>query len=296
MSIRAPAPILIAGATASGKSALALELATRLGGVVINADSMQVYAELPLLSARPSAEDEALAPHRLYGHVRAIQPYSVSHWLDDIALVLAEARAAGLRPIVVGGTGLYFKALMQGLSPVPPIPPEVREKWRELARLRSPEELHRLLQELDPVMAGRLAVRDVQRVTRALEVIEGSGRSLAEWQRTAGEPLVDPETADRRLVVRPREELHRRCDLRFDLMMKAGALDEVRALLQLGLPPDCLAMRALGVPPLAAHLSGRLSFDEAVARAKVETRQYVKRQETWARRYMAEWTIWQVKQ
>jgi tRNA dimethylallyltransferase len=281
---------LIAGPTASGKSALALELATRHGGIVVNADSMQVYAELPILSARPSVEDEARVPHRLYGHVRASEPYSVSHWLEDVAVALAEAHATGLRPIVVGGTGLYFNALTQGLSPVPPVADEVRERWRQMARVTTPEELHRLLKERDPVMARRLAVRDVQRVTRALEVMEASGRSLAEWQQTAGEPLVDPETADRRIVVRPRDELHWRCDLRFDLMLEAGALGEVRALLQLDLPVDNLAMRALGVRPLAAHLADQLSLDEAIARAKAETRQYVKRQETWARRYMAEWT------
>lgn len=286
-----PGPILIAGPTASGKSALALELAEACGGVVINADSMQVYAELGILSARPSDEDEARAPHRLYGHVPASEPYSVARWLEDVAHVVAEAEASGRRPIIVGGTGLYFQALTEGLSPLPPISADIRQHWRSQSQQVQPEALHAMLRERDPVMADRLAPSDAQRVTRALEVVEATGRSLAEWQKVRTRPLVDRASAECWLVSRPREELHRRCDQRFDLMIQAGALQEVQALMQLGLPAGLPAMRALGVQPLAAHLAGRLALDEAVARAKAETRQYVKRQETWARRYMADWPI-----
>jgi tRNA dimethylallyltransferase len=288
-------PILIAGPTASGKSALALKIAEACGGVVINADSMQVYAELGILSARPSAEDEARVPHRLYGHVPASEPYSVARWLEDVASVLAEATASGRRPIIVGGTGLYFQALTEGLSPLPPIPDDLREHWRSLSQQVQPAVLHAMLRARDPVMADRLAPSDAQRITRALEVVEATGRSLAEWQKVRCRPLVDRATAECWLVSRPRDELHRRCDQRFDLMIQAGALQEVNALMQLGLAPQLPAMRALGVRPLAAHLQGRLSLGAAIARAKIETRQYVKRQETWARRQMPDWRSYEAK-
>ena len=291
-----PGPILIAGPTASGKSALALERAEACGGVVINADSMQVYAELSILSARPSAQDEARAPHRLYGHVPASEAYSVARWLEDVARVLAEATASGRRPIIVGGTGLYFQALTEGLSPLPPIPADLREHWRRLSQQVEPAALHAMLRDRDPVMADRLSPSDAQRITRALEVLEATGRSLAEWQMVRARPLVDLTSAECWLVSRPRGELHRRCDQRFDLMMQAGALQEVSALMQLRLPPTLPAMRALGVRPLAAHLEGWLPLEVAVARAKVETRQYVKRQETWARRYMADWQRYEIAQ
>lgn len=282
-------PILIAGPTASGKSALALQLARRHDGIVINADSMQVYRELRILTARPSADEEAIAPHRLYGHVSVAEAYSVARWLDDVATVLDEAERSGARAIIVGGTGLYFKALTEGLSPVPAVAPAVRRRWREAAAVAGPGELHRMLAERDPAMAARLAPGDAQRIARALEVIEGTGRSLAEWQALPGRQLVDPTRAERILVNLPRSELQQRCDQRFDAMVAAGALDEVQRLQALSLPSDAPAMRALGVAALAAHLDGRLALDEAVARAKLETHQYVKRQLTWARKHMRDW-------
>ncbi|MGD9804778.1 MAG: tRNA (adenosine(37)-N6)-dimethylallyltransferase MiaA [Hyphomicrobiaceae bacterium] len=288
MTIAACTAILIAGPTASGKSALALDLARQRGGVIINADSMQVYRELRILTARPSEHEERSAPHRLYGHVSAADAYSVTRWLADVETALAEARDLGLCPIIVGGTGLYFKALTEGLSPVPPVPSEVRERWRAEARER-PEHLHEMLRQRDPIMAQRLGGSDVQRITRALEVIDATGASLAEWQSRPGDPLVRAETCERVLVVRPRAELHSRCDRRFDEMMAMGALDEVRALGQMNLPSELPAMRALGVAPLMAHLGGHLTLAEAVERAKTETRQYVKRQETWVRKFMRDW-------
>lgn len=280
--------ILIAGPTASGKSALALDLARKRGGVIINADSMQVYRELRILTARPCVEDEQAAPHRLYGHVLAAASYSVARWLTDVEAALSEAQRTGLCPIIVGGTGLYFKALTEGLSPVPAIPDEVRERWRREAR-EDPVQLYETLRARDPAMAARLAPGDAQRITRALEVLDATGISLAAWQGRSGRPLLDPETCERLLVVRSREDLHRRCDERFDVMMSMGALDEVRALVQLELTAELPAMRALGVAPLAAHIRGTLSLEEAVARGKAETRQYVKRQETWVRKFMASW-------
>ena len=283
-------PLLIAGPTASGKSALALEVARRDGGLVINADSMQVYRELPVLTARPSPDDETAAPHRLYGHVASAEGYSVARWLEDVARALDEAARSERRPIVVGGTGLYFKALSEGLSPVPPIPDEVRLHWRRMAAELPPGALHAELARRDADLARRLAPGDIQRVTRALEVVEATGQSLSVWQSHLGQPLIATNEAECVVVAVPRDELHRRCDRRFDQMMAAGALDEVRALLRLAVPADRPAMRALGVRPLARHLAGEVSLDEAIAMSKVETRQYVKRQETWLARFMSDWS------
>jgi tRNA dimethylallyltransferase len=289
MSREPDRPILIAGPTASGKSALALRLAQERGGLIVNADAMQVYRELSVLTARPGPDDEAAAPHALYGHVPAAEPYSVARWLDDVLDALGAAKAKRLLPIIVGGTGLYFKALLEGLSPMPAIPAEVRRHWREVAATAAPGVLHRMLGERDELMAARLAPADTQRLTRALEVIEATGRSLADWQALPGEALLRREAVERLVVRVPREALHRRCDRRFDRMIALGALDEVRALGRLGLDGDRPVMRALGVAPLAAHLAGELSLADAVTRAKAETRQYVKRQETWLRRHMADW-------
>ena len=284
-------PILIAGPTASGKSALALELAERERGIVVNADSMQVYRELAILTARPGPEDIARAPHALYGHVSAGEPYSVARWLQDAARVLADAVAAGRRPVIVGGTGLYFKALTEGLSPVPAIPEAVRDRWRTAARAMPAEALHAELRARDPVMARRLATADRQRVTRALEVVEATGRSLAEWQTLAVTPLIVAEAAVKVVILPPRQDVQERCDARFDQMIEAGALDEVRRLSALGLDPSLPAMRAIGVRPLVAHLAGELDFAAAVAAGKLETRQYVKRQQTWLKRYNSSYNV-----
>lgn len=286
----ARSPILIAGPTASGKSALAVALAQACGGMVINADSMQVYRELRVLTARPSADEEALVPHALFGHVPASEAYSVARWLEDVRGALARARSEGLRPILVGGTGLYFKALSEGLSPVPPIPPEVRTRWRKLASEEGAAGLHAALSRLDPVMAARLAPTDAQRLTRALEVFEATGRSLADWQRQAGSPSIDPEQAVRIVVRPPRAELHARAKRRLERMVEEGALEEVRALMQLDLAPALPALRALGVAAFAEHLHGRAALAAALERALVETRQYIKRQETWARQHMIAWS------
>ncbi len=281
--------ILIAGPTASGKSALALALAERLNGVVINADSMQVYRELDILTARPGAADLARAPHRLYGHVPGAEAYSAGRFVREATTEIAEAHGRLKPAIVVGGTGLYFKALTEGLSPIPDIPADVRTFWRsEAQRIEAPA-LHAELTLRDPEMAARLSPGDRQRVTRALEVLDASGRSLAEWQRAPGQPAVDPATSLKFVLQPDRDALRSRCDSRFDAMMDAGALAEVERLLGLDLPLDLPIMRALGVGPLVAHLAGRTTQSEAVARAKAETRQFAKRQETWLRRHMVTW-------
>lgn len=284
-----PTAILIAGPTASGKSAAALAAAERLGGTVINADSMQVYRELKLLSARPKPDEMAVVRHDLYGTVGAAESYSVGHWLADVALAIETARGEGSLPILVGGTGLYFKALLEGLSPVPEIPAETRELWRERSQSLSAEGLHHELLVRDSVMAGRLGPNDKQRVLRALEVIEATGVSLAEWQETSGTPTLGTEGVLQLVVAPEREPLYAAIDARFDRMVEDGAIDEVRALVDLSLDPGLPAMRALGVRELAAHLAGATTLEEAVTKAKTESRRYAKRQMSWTRRFMADW-------
>jgi tRNA dimethylallyltransferase len=285
----AAAPILIAGPTASGKSAVALRLAEVLGGVVINADAMQVYREIPILSARPTAADAARAPHRLYGHIAAADAYSVGRYVIDAAAALQRAQAEGQRPIIVGGTGLYFKALLEGLSPIPEIPADVRRRWRDEAQRIGAVALHAILGDRDPIMAERLASGDTQRLTRALEVLDGTGRSLAHWQQQAGVPVL-PGGPVVRLVLRPEIDwLKARCDQRFDVMIASGALAEVAALDALGLDTALPAFGALGVAPLRAHLRGEMDLDAAITRAKSDTLRYVKRQRTWLKRNMIAW-------
>jgi tRNA dimethylallyltransferase len=284
-----PVPILIAGPTASGKSALALDMARQHGGAIINADSMQVYRELRILTARPTPEEEAQVPHRLFGHVSVRDPYSVGRWLDDVAGELTWCARAGRRPIIVGGTGLYFKALLEGLAPVPPIDPDIRALWRREAGGRAAAELHRTLADRDPEMAGRLDPGDTQRIARALEVIDSTGVSLAEWQRRSGTPLVRETETERIVIRRTREDVRRRVDARFDLMMAEGAMDEARALAALDLNPELPATRAHGLRPLLGHLRGEIDLASAIEAGKLETRQYVKRQEIWMRRNMIAW-------
>jgi tRNA dimethylallyltransferase len=281
--------ILIAGPTASGKSGAGLELAARFGGTIINADSMQVYRELRLLTARPSEADEARVPHRLYGTVPAAQVYSVGRWLGDVGSAIAEAQWKGRLPILVGGTGLYFKALTEGLALVPDIPAEIRSYWRARSDELGRDALLAELAARDPTMATRLGPADPQRIVRALEVIDATGVSLAEWQGGNAAPLLAPGDAARIVIAPEREPLYGAIDARFDRMIERGALDEVRALLALKLDPGLPAMRAHGVRELAAYLSGALTSEETMAKVKTESRRYAKRQMTWLRRFMADW-------
>jgi tRNA dimethylallyltransferase len=282
-------PILIAGPTAGGKSAIAARLARELGGIVINADSMQVYRDLRILTARPTAEEEVRVPHALYGFVDGRDAYSAGRYAADAAAAIRQARERGLRPIIVGGTGLYFKALLDGLSPMPAVPDEVRARWRAEAAAAAPGELHGELRARDPQMAERLAPGDMQRIVRALEVLDASGVSLLEWQQSPREPVLR-EADTIRLVVSPaREELYRRIERRFEAMMGEGALDEVSRLATLGLDPTLPIMNALGVRPLLWHVRGELGREEAIGEAQTETRQYAKRQLTWARSNMIAW-------
>ena len=276
--------LLIAGPTASGKSALAIDLARKLGGIVINADAIQVYADLRILSARPLPEEEAKAPHRLYGRVACTDAYSVARWLADAKAEIAAAWANGKLPIITGGTGLYFRALEKGLADVPPIDDEARRRWRDFSG-----DIHGELAARDPAMAARLLPGDRQRIARALEVFDGTGRSLLDWQREGQSqaPLADV-AVERVYMEVPRDELYARAELRFDQMMRAGAIHEARLLADLD--PALPIMKAIGVPELSAHLRGETALEDAVAAAKMATRQYIKRQLTWWRGQMAHWT------
>lgn len=280
--------VLIAGPTASGKSALALELAQKAGGAVINTDSMQVYRDLRVLTARPSLAEEAAVPHRLYGCVDAAVNYSAGHYVRDAKEVLDEVRRGGGLPIFIGGTGLYFKALTRGLSAVPPVPDEVREAVRLRLDRDGVEALHAELARRDAAAAARLNVRDRTRIARALEVIEATGRPLAEWHADTTPPLL-PEGSYRALFIAPeREALYARIDARFDAMLADGALEEVTRLAARGLDPLLPAMKAHGVPALIRHLRGEITREEAAMIGKADTRHYAKRQFTWFRHQLPE--------
>jgi tRNA dimethylallyltransferase len=280
--------VLIAGPTASGKSALALELAQAAGGLVINADSMQVYRDLRIITARPTPDDEARAPHRLYGHVDAAVNVSAGHWVKDAAIMLAEARAPRRPAIFVGGSGLYFKALTRGLSAVPPIPAAVRDGVRARLERDGIEALHAELARRDGASAERLKPRDRARISRALEVVEATGRSLTDWHRDGLPPLLPPGQFRALFLSPERETLYARIDARFDAMLAAGALDEVAALAARRLDPLLPAMKAHGVPALIRHLRGEITLAEASAIGRADTRHYAKRQFTWFRHQLPE--------
>jgi tRNA dimethylallyltransferase len=281
--------VLIAGPTASGKSALALTLAETVGGFIINTDSMQVYRDLKVITARPTQEQEACAPHLLYGHVDAAENYSVGRYLADASAALAEAERRHLTPIFVGGTGLYFKALTRGLAAVPAIAPEIRTRVRERLTAEGPAALHAELTQRDPAMAERLKPADRARIARALEVIEATGRSLSAWHRDGLPALLDAGHTIRIFLTPERAELSRRIDVRFDAMMAAGALEEVRTLAARDLDPLLPAMKAHGVPWLRRYLAGEITLATASDKAKQDTRHYAKRQFTWFRHQLSDW-------
>ena len=287
--------MLIAGATASGKSAAALRLAeeaARRGrsAWIVNADSMQVYDALRVLTARPSVADEARVPHRLYGHAPVGTRYSVGTWLREIAEVLDEASEAGALVIAAGGTGLYFKALTEGLASIPPVPAEVRNKWSERLRQHGAASLHEELQRRDPAAAATIQAGDPQRIVRALEVVEATGRPLGEWQKMrAAPPLLLPGDTARFVVEVPKTVLHQRIGERVDRMVDQGAVEEVSTLVARRFDPDLPAMKAIGVRSFAAFLRKEISLPEAIAQAKQETRRYAKRQATWFRHQMRDW-------
>ena len=284
--------VLIAGPTASGKSALALDFAQATGGGVINADSMQVYDTLRVLTARPSEEEIAGIPHYLYDHVPTSEVYSTGRWLRDVTALLSDPRLHGRVPVFVGGTGLYFKALLGGLSDMPVVPDAIRTRWRDRLSSEGPQALHVELSRCDAAVAKTLNPGDSQRIVRALEVFEASGRSILSFQNAPGNPLIDADTARKIVLLPDRSILCERIRHRFEWMMREGAVDEVRALRAQNLPPDLPAMKAIGVREISAFLDGELSREEANERAAIATRQYAKRQSTWFRNQLTEdWEI-----
>lgn len=284
MTIR---PLLIAGPTASGKSALALAVAERDGGLVINADASQVYACWRVLTARPSDDDLARAPHRLYGQVPCAVRYSTGRWLRDVAGALAEARARGLRPIVVGGTGLYFTALTEGLAAIPAIPDAIRAHSTALLEAGRLDAMLDDLARADPETHARIDRANPMRVQRAWDVLRATGRGLTDWHRATAAPLVDDAV---RVVVDPdMSRLDAAIERRLELMVENGALDECRAFAAAGLDPSLPSARVLGAPPLMAFLSGKTTLDRAVTEGVVATHQYAKRQRTWLRNRLGTW-------
>jgi tRNA dimethylallyltransferase len=280
--------LLIAGPTASGKSALALRLAETLGGEIVNADALQLYADLRLLTARPAPKEEARVPHHLFGAADAADGWSVGRWLKAAAEVLDEIARRGRPAIVVGGTGLYFKALTEGLAEIPPVPADLRQavgaRYDAVGEARFREELT----SRDPQAAARIGPGDRQRLARAYEVYEASGRALSDWQAQTL-PTLDPGSW-RGVALEPeRAVLYARCDARLGMMIEAGALDEVAALMARNLNPALPAMKAVGLRELAAHLAGETSLDEALVLARQETRRYAKRQLTWLRNQTPDW-------
>ncbi|KZM48490.1 tRNA delta(2)-isopentenylpyrophosphate transferase [Labrenzia sp. OB1] len=281
--------VLIAGPTASGKSALALSLARKLDGVIINADSMQLYEDLRVVSARPSTEEETEVPHRLYGVLSATTAFSTGDWLRLATQEIEAVRTGGRTPILVGGTGLYFKGLTEGFAEMPAIPDDVRRKARDFADEGGVEALRACLLELGDREAAS-GLNDPQRLTRALEVIMATGKPLSDWQREAQSAPLLPDAECRRYVLAPpRPWLHQRIEQRARLMLSQEGCEEVRALLAKGLSGKLPAMRAIGVAEIGAYLGGECDYQEAIHRLTVATRQYAKRQETWFRNQMPDW-------
>lgn len=280
-SLSGAQPVLIAGPTASGKSGLAAAIVAQGGGVIVNADALQVYGCWRVLTARPSAAEEAALPHRLFGHVGADQPYSTGHWLREVAQVLAD----GARPVIVGGTGLNFTALTEGLAEIPDTPPEVRA---QADAILAEGGVAALIRGLDAATAARIDLANPARVQRAWEVRQATGRGLADWQDETGPPLMPLHAVQALVLVPDRDWLGARIDARFDAMMALGALDEVRAALP-GWTPTRPSSRAIGAADLVAHLRGEMPLATAVAAAKLASRHYAKRQRTWLRSRMAAW-------
>lgn len=275
--------VLIAGPTASGKSALAIAKAKACGGYIVNTDSMQVYGVLRVITARPGPEELSEAEHCMYGHVDPAVDYSVGRWTADVSALLQREDLRGRTPVFVGGTGLYFKSLLGGLSQMPVVPEEVRSKWRDRLASEGPEALHPLLVEADPVAGQRIKPRDGQRIIRALEVFEASGKPITYFQNKGSPALVDIQTSEAICILPDREELDRRIVKRLRWMAENGALVEIATFATLNLHPLLPAMKAIGVPEFLDLLRGKTDMEECLRLAALSTRQYAKRQSTWFR-------------
>lgn len=281
------APILIAGPTASGKSALALALADLTNGMIINADALQVYGLWQVLTARPSAEEEAQAPHRLYGHVHPTTAYSVGAWLRDLDATLKEAQDLGLRPIIIGGTGLYFGALTEGLAEIPPIPDDIRAKSNEMRAQGAAAFAE--LKASDPTTWARIDTNNPARLQRAWEVLAATGRPISDWQDNTPPPRFPIANTIPICLDADTDWLNERIERRFDIMVEGGALEECRDWMKAGYAMDLPSAKALGAPELIAHLNGDLTLETALIEAKTATRRFAKRQRTWFRKRMSSW-------
>ncbi|MEM8699173.1 MAG: tRNA (adenosine(37)-N6)-dimethylallyltransferase MiaA [Pseudomonadota bacterium] len=284
-----PRAVLIAGPTASGKSALAMEIALSRRGAIINADSQQIYREWRVLTARPSAEDEARAPHFLYGHIAVTDPYSMGHWLREVEETLAICQSQDLLPILTGGTGLYFKALTEGIAPIPSTPPKIRARGEDELNRHGLTAFAAAFAERDPETAAATDLANPMRVLRAWEVLETTGKPLTAWHAETSPPLLDLNACETIAVTPDREMLYARCRDRFDRMLAEGALDEARAVMASNPPPSAPGLKALGAPELMAHLKGEISLEASAAAAKQATCRYAKRQLTWIRNQMPNW-------
>ncbi|WP_332060453.1 tRNA (adenosine(37)-N6)-dimethylallyltransferase MiaA [Bartonella sp. CB74] len=281
---------LIAGPTASGKSALALRMAQEKNAIIINTDSMQIYDVLNILTARPTKTDMAIAPHYLYGYVNPALHYSVGQWLCDVNKIVTTFTSKSL--IFVGGTGLYFRALLEGISEIPHVPDVVRQKWRLRLNEEGAESLYRQLLQVDTLLSEKISPQDGQRIIRALEVYEATGKRLSWWQKKKTTPLIASDCSEKILLIPPRQLLYERINQRFHCMIEKGALEEVSAMKKFMLSPLLPAMKAIGIRELMAYLDGYKSFDDAVEIAKTQTRRYAKRQMTWFRNQFDEkWTL-----
>lgn len=283
--------ILIGGPTASGKSDFALSLAHEQDGVIINADSMQVYRELPIITAHPDQSSQKATPHKLYGFLSAAEPCSVALWLKHVQQEISVALDAKKVPVVVGGTGMYFKCLIEGIAAIPDITPEIRNKAREMLDNIGNEAFYALLTEVDPEAGERVNPGDSQRMLRAWEVIQQTGISLYDWQRNPVEPPYPSADFQGYFINPPREKLYARCNERFLHMLDAGALKEIKALDAMQLDSSLPAMKALGVPELLAHLHDKLTLQDATSKAQQSTRNYAKRQVTWFKNQFPNWKI-----
>ena len=289
--IQKPDAILIAGPTASGKTATAIEVAKKINGIVINTDSMQIYDGLRVLTARPTEQEEAQAPHRLYGVQPPEEPSSVAHWLTLVQEELQLARKNGQTPIFTGGTGLYFKSLIEGLTPTPDVPLDVRDHWQAVYDEIGGQAFFDRLKAEDPALPPHLKPEEPQRLVRAMSVLKHTGKSLYQWQQEDNDPPVLTGRIAKFILMPDRDWLYDRCNRRFDLMLDAGAMNEVDRLLAMTLPPTVPVMKAVGVPQLIAAKKGDLSLEEAIANAKQETRRYAKRQSTWFRNQFIAWNM-----
>ncbi|MBB5073129.1 tRNA dimethylallyltransferase [Bartonella callosciuri] len=273
--------ILIAGPTASGKSALALQMAQEKNALIINTDSMQVYDVLNILTARPSGADTAIVPHYLYGYVSPSLNYSVWQWLCDVEKLLNRFTTKSL--IFVGGTGLYFRALLEGIAEIPSIPDALRQKWRLRLDKEGAESLYHRLLQVDSVLAEKISSQDGQRLVRALEVYDATGKKLSWWHKQKTPPLISSDCAEKILLIPPRQQLYERIHKRLDSMIEQGVLEEVVAVKRLKLSPFVPVMKAIGIPEFIAYLDGYRSFEHALEMVKTQTRRYAKRQMTWFR-------------